>query len=60
MTDSDWQKPGPDADLVVADPRFVSPAENDFAFRPDSRALKLSFQPIDTSQVGPIQETPAR
>ena len=57
---ADWRKLGQDAHSVVADPRFVDPAKNDYTLRPDSPALKLGFQPIDTSQVGPTQEPPAR
>ena len=57
---ADWRKLGQDAHSVVADPCFVDPAKNDYTLRPDSPALKLGFQPIDTSQIGPTQESPAR
>ena len=38
---------------VEADPRFRNPAKDDFRLAPDSPALKLGFQPIDISIVGP-------
>ena len=48
-----WQQDlGQDAQSVVADPQFVSVANRDFRLHPDSPALKLGFQPIDTSTVG--------
>jgi hypothetical protein len=36
-----------------ADPQFRNAAKDDFRLAPDSPALKLRFQPIDISQVGP-------
>jgi parallel beta-helix repeat protein len=48
-----WLKAGFDGNSLLADPRFVDPAHDNYALRPDSPALKLGFQPIDTSQVGP-------
>ena len=57
---ADWQKLGQDAHSVVADPRFVDPADNDYTLRPGSPALKLGFQPIDTSRVGLIRESLAQ
>jgi parallel beta-helix repeat protein len=50
---AEWQKRGFDQHSLLADPRFVDPAHDNFALRPDSPALGLGFQPIDTSQVGP-------
>jgi hypothetical protein len=38
---------------VEADPQFRNAAKDDFRLAPDSPALKLGFQPIDISQVGP-------
>jgi hypothetical protein len=53
MTFAEWQEDmGQDKHSVVADPRFVSAAKRDFRLRSDSPALKLGFQPIDTSTVG--------
>jgi len=37
---------------VVADPAFVDFALEDFRYRPDSPALKLSLRPVDTSSAG--------
>ena len=51
---SDWQAKGPDKNSVVADPKFVDAARFDFRLQPDSPALALGFEPIDTSQVGLI------
>ena len=48
-----WKELGLDKDSVVADPLFVAPEKGDFTLKPDSPALKLGFQPIDVSQVGP-------
>jgi parallel beta-helix repeat protein len=53
---ADWQKRGFDRNSVVADPRFVDPAHDNFALRPDSPALRLGFEPIDTSRVGPLNK----
>jgi len=38
---------------VIADPLFVDPDKGDFTLKPDSPALKMGFQPIDVSKVGP-------
>ena len=51
-TFADWQARGLDANSRVADPKFVDPARFDFRLQPDSPALELGFQPIDTSRVG--------
>jgi hypothetical protein len=48
-----WQRQGFDRNSLLADPRFADPAHDDFTLRPDSPALKLGFEPIDTRQVGP-------
>jgi len=47
-----WQAKGHDVDSIVADPQLVDPDRYDFRLKPDSPALKLGFQPIDTSTVG--------
>ncbi len=49
---SQWQKKGHDAGSIVADPRFVDPQHFDFRLQPDSPALGLGFQPIDTTTIG--------
>ncbi len=49
---AEWQRSGRDRDSVVADPLFRDAKRFDFRLKPDSPALALGFQPIDTSQVG--------
>ena len=49
---SKWQTLGLDQHSVVADPLFVDVNAYDYRLKPDSPALKLGFQPIDTSNVG--------
>jgi parallel beta-helix repeat protein len=51
-----WQKRGFDRNSLIADPRFVDPAHDDYALRPDSPALQLGFEPIDTSKVGLLRD----
>ncbi len=66
-----WQKRGQDIHSVIADPLFVESklveskladsklpdsAARDFSLQPESPALKIGFQPIDLSQVGPRVE----
>jgi hypothetical protein len=48
-----WQAKGQDKSSVVADPLFVNPSKADFRLQKGSPALKLGFEPIDTSTVGP-------
>jgi len=48
-----WQKKGLDAHSVVAGPKLVDPAKDDFDVRPDSPAIKLGFKPFDQADVGP-------
>jgi parallel beta-helix repeat protein len=50
---ADWQKAGYDTHSLIADPLFVASDKGDFTLRPDSPALKLGFEPIDLSKVGP-------
>lgn len=47
-----WQERGFDRNSVIADPRFLDPAKDDYALRPDSPAFALGFQAIDTRRVG--------
>lgn len=53
MTWEQWQKKGMDKGSVIADPMFVDAAKRDFRLREHSPALKLGFEPIDISAVGP-------
>jgi len=48
-----WRELGYDLCSVFADPKCADLANADFALAPDSPALALGFQPIDTSDVGP-------
>ena len=48
-----WQAKGQDKSSIVTDPLFVDIAKADFRLQKDSPALKLGFEPIDLSQVGP-------
>jgi len=56
---AEWRAQGYDQRSLVADPRFVDPQHDNYALRPDSPALRLGFQPIDVSQVGPRTPRPA-
>ena len=47
-----WQAKGMEQEGLVANPQFVDAAGYDFRLQPDSPALRLGFQPIDTSHVG--------
>ena len=49
-----------DQHSVFADPLFVDLANGDFRLKPESPALKLGFQPIDTSEIGLRDGFPAR
>jgi hypothetical protein len=49
----EWRARGHDRDSIVADPLFAAPQRKDFALQRASPALKLGFQPIDVSHVGP-------
>jgi hypothetical protein len=50
-----WRARGMDRHSVVADPRFVDPAHDDYRLRPGSPALKLGFRPIPFDRIGPYQ-----
>ena len=49
-----WRERGHDRHSVLADPLFLAPQQSDFRLRANSPALKIGFQPIDLSAVGPI------
>jgi len=46
------RRSGLDTHSAVADPRFVDPAKDNYALRPDSPAFRLGFKSIDTTSVG--------
>jgi Right handed beta helix region len=52
-TFKEWQQRGQDLDSIVADPLFMDPEKDNFTLRRDSPALKLGFNPIDISNLGP-------
>jgi len=47
-----WQAEGHDRQSIIADPLFEDAAHFDFRLKPDSPALALGFEPIDTSRIG--------
>jgi parallel beta-helix repeat protein len=47
-----WQALGQDAHSALGDPGFVNPQADDYSLKPDSPALALGFEPIDTSKIG--------
>jgi parallel beta-helix repeat protein len=50
---AEWQKMGFDTHSVFVDPLFVDAVHDDYRLKPESPALKLGFQPINVSQIGP-------
>ncbi|MFC1762470.1 right-handed parallel beta-helix repeat-containing protein [Planctomycetota bacterium] len=40
---------------LFGDPLFANPGKGDFSFRPDSPALKLGIEPLDTSKMGRLE-----
>jgi hypothetical protein len=59
-TFEEWQAAGQDEHSLIADPLFVDVENHDFRLKPDSPALKLGFQPIDLSTVGPRRPVAGR
>jgi parallel beta-helix repeat protein len=49
----EWKAAGKDAGSIIADPLFVNTSNLNFSLRPNSPALKLGFQQIDMTTVGP-------
>ncbi len=47
-----WREKGQDKHSIIADPLFENPKEFDFRLKPDSPALDVGFEPIDTSGIG--------
>jgi parallel beta-helix repeat protein len=49
----EWQATGMDTHSLIADPLFVNADNFDFRLKPGSPALKMGFEQIDLSTVGP-------
>ncbi len=47
---------GFDGNSTIADPGFVDPENDNYDFRPGSLALRLGFQPIGVSLIGPRRQ----
>lgn len=60
MTLDDWHRMGLDAHTKFADPLFVDRKRRDFRLKPDSPALALGFQEIDTRAIGLKEDFPYR
>jgi hypothetical protein len=52
-----WKSQGFDKESLIANPQFVDEKRHDYRLKPASPALKLGFEPIDLSTVGPRQRT---
>jgi hypothetical protein len=53
-----WRRTGHDVHTKLADPLFVDRAGHDYRLKPDSPALVLGFQQIDTSEIGLKEDFP--
>jgi hypothetical protein len=53
-----WQQKGQDTNSLIANPKFVNLAKDDFTLAPDSPAFKLGVRPIDLKGVGPRPPRP--
>ncbi|WP_165247869.1 right-handed parallel beta-helix repeat-containing protein [Paludisphaera soli] len=51
-----WRAMGMDAHSVVADPRFVDAARDDFRLQTGSPAFDLGFKPIPVEKIGPYPD----
>ncbi len=58
MTLEDWRRRGFDTHTSLADPLFVDRENHDYHLKPDSPALTLGFENIDTSGIGLKQDFP--
>ncbi len=50
-----WQMAGGDRHSVIADPKFINAANDDYRLAPDSPALALGFKPIPVEKIGPYE-----
>ena len=53
LTWQQWRSKAHDTHSIIANPLFRDPKNGDFRLKPNSPALKLGFEPIDLSTVGP-------
>ena len=51
-----WRAMGHDQHSLVADPKFVDPAKDDYRLKPDSPAFQLGFKPIPVEKIGPYAD----
>jgi hypothetical protein len=58
MSLDDWRRMGLDAHTNFADPLFVGRENHDYRLKPDSPALTLGFENIDTSGIGLKKDFP--
>jgi len=58
VTFDEWRPMGFDTHSKCANPLFVDRASHDYRLKPDSPALGLGFQQIDTSQIGLKEDFP--
>ena len=54
-----WLAGGRDTHSLIAEPRFVDPANDDYRLRPDSLAFKLGFEALPIDRMG-LVESPER
>lgn len=47
-----WREMGQDRHSIIADPMFVDAERRDFRLKPDSPALAIGFEQIDTKEIG--------
>ena len=52
MTYDVWKKAGFDRNSIFADPEFVDPNNGDYNLKPNSPAIKLGFEPINSDEMG--------
>ena len=55
-----WQSKGLDAGTKCADPLFMDRKNHDYRLKPDSPALALGFEEIDTGRIGLKEDFPYR